>query len=590
MKVIRFYEHFINWIHSKTTNQQFLIFSAILVGISAGLAAVLLKLLVHYIFIGVTHDYNFRFQYSLYLVLPLIGIVVTVIISKYLFKGKLGKGTANILKAIIKNSASLPKNQTYSHILTSAVTVGFGGSAGLESPIVSTGSAIGSNYGKTYHVAYKERVLLLACGAAAGIAGAFNSPIAGVLFSLEVLMVDVTISAFIPLIIAAAAGALCSKIILQESILLSFKLKQPFDYHNVPYYIILSLLAALVSVYYARMYTVIEKLFQKRKKKVYQNAVIGGLLLAILIFLFPTLFGEGYESIKLIASGNPEKILDNSILSVFADNTWFILAFVGITMLAKVIAASTTINSGGNGGNFAPSLFVGAYLGYFFSRTINLFGWSRLPESNFTIVGMAGVLAGVFYAPLTGIFLIAEITGGYDLMIPLMIVASLSFVVVKYFEPLSMDAKKLAKKAHILTQNKDTTVLSSLKISRLIETDFHCIKPSLTLGEFISIIAQSKRNIFPVVNDENELLGMVYLDDIRETIFKTELYDKVTVRNLMKKEDNVINEGDDMHIVMKKFDDTGAWNLAVVEGKKYIGIISKSGVLTKYRRQLVRTP
>lgn len=560
-----------------------------LVGITAGLAAVTLKTFVHYIHLAITYNYNFKYQYYLYLAFPLIGIILTVYIVKQFLHGKLGRGTSTILRAIIKKSAFLPKDQMYSHVVTSAITVGFGGSAGLESPIVTTGSALGSNYAKTYHLGYRDRVLLLACGAAAGIAGAFNSPVAGVLFALEVLLVDVTISAFIPLIISAAMGALCSKIILQEGILLTFHLQQPFNYQNIPYYIFLGLLAGLVSVYYARTFTKIEHLFTVKKNSRYKKAVIGGLILTVLIFFFPTLFGEGYNSIKSLADMKPDQLIGNSVLSPFSGDEWFVLIFVGVVMMVKVIATSITINSGGNGGNFAPSLFVGAYLGFFFSRSINRLGISNLPESNFTIVAMAGILTGVFHAPLTGIFLIAEITGGYDLMIPLMVVSAISYMIVKYFEPLSMDAKKLAKRGDIIIQDKDKTILSSLNLSKVIENNFQKISPEASLGELVEVVANSHRNIFPVIDPSNRLIGIILLDNIREIMFKTELYNSVIVKQLMRKPPAVISPDENMHSVMKKFDETGVWNLPVVENNQYLGFISKSSLLTKYRSQLIRT-
>ena len=477
----------------------------------------------------------------------------------------------------------------YSHVLTSAITVGLGGSAGLESPMVTTGSSIGANFARTYHLLYKDRVLLLASGAAAGIAAAFNSPITGVLFALEVLLADVSISAFIPLIIAAAVGALCSKMILKEGILLSFSHQQPFNYENIPFYIILGLLAGLVSVYYVRVFSKIERVFAARKKKAYANAIIGGTILAFLIFLFPSLFSEGYSSIKSLAEMKPELLLKNSVLESVSNNQWFLLAFVGVVMMVKVIATSVTINSGGNGGNFAPSLFVGAYLGYIFSRFVNLLGIAKLPESNFTLVAMSGILSGIFHAPLTGIFLIAEITGGYDLMIPLMLVSAISFAVMKYFEPYSMDAKKLAKKGHVLTKDKDKTILAALKTNAIIETGFHQVAPETTLGELVDIVAHSSRNIFPVVDKLNRLHGVITLDNIREIMFKHELYEKVTVKELMRLPLATITPGESMHAVMKKFDETGAWNLPVIENEEYKGFISKSSVFSSYRQMLKKS-
>ncbi|MCX6182778.1 MAG: chloride channel protein [Bacteroidetes bacterium] len=584
-KYIQSFENSINWLHGKLTAKQFLLLSSILVAASAAIIAVMLKTIVYYIHFFITKEYSY--QNTFYFIFPSIGIILCVLFVQKYLKGKLEKGTKTILYSIAKKSSFLPRNLMYSNVVTSAITVGFGGSAGLESPIVTTGSAIGSNYAKTYHLNYKDRTLLLACGAAAGIAAGFNSPIAGVLFALEVLLADVTISAFIPLIIAAATGGLISKIILQEDILFSFHLQQDFDYHNVPYYIVLGILAGLVSLYYARTYMKIESALEKKKTNVYVKALLGGLMLCALILFLPPLFGEGFESIKVLSDSSPEKLFEHSIFSNFLQNKWIIILLIVLTMFIKVIAAAFTVGSGGNGGNFAPSLFVGAYLGFAFASCINLLGIANVPISNFTIVAMAGVLSGVFYAPLTGIFLIAEITGGYELMIPLMIVAAISFMIAKYFEPFSMDSKKLAAQGHIFIDDKDKTILSSLKMVAVIETNFQSVSPDATLGELIEVVAQSKRNIFPVV--ENEMLvGIVLLDDIREIMFKHELYDKIQVRELLQNPPETINADEDVQSVMKKFDETNAWNLPVLNDGKYVGFVSKSSLLIKYRDKLMK--
>jgi len=590
MRYIRFYESIINWLHYKLSKRQFLIFGSMLVGLTAGLGAVILKTFVHYIRKVIIHDYHFKLQYYIYLFLPLIGILLTVYFVKKVLHGKLGRGTANILHAISKKSAILPKDQMVSHIITSSLTVGLGGSAGLESPMVTTGAAIGSNFARTYHLTYKDRVLLLASGVSAGIAAAFNSPIAGVLFALEVILADVSISAFIPLIIAAAAGALCSKVILKEGILLSFHGIKPFNYYFTPFYAVLGVLAGLVSVYYVRTFTYIEKIFKPSDKaNVYRKAIIGGLMLAVLFLFFPSLFGEGYESIKSLADTMPEQLLENSLFSSYSSNAWFVLFFIGVIILVKVFATAITISSGGNGGNFAPSLFVGAYLGYFFSKLISMLGITQLPTGNFTVVAMSGILSGVFHAPLTAIFLIVEITGGYELMIPLMMVSASSYAVMKYFEPYSMDAKKLAKKGHMLTHDKDKSILSSLKVSVIIETDFHKVKPETKLGELVDVVAHSKRNIFPVVDDEGKLLGIILLDNIREVMFKTEFYETVFVKELMRQPAATVTSDESMRAVMKKFDETGAWNFPVIDDEKYIGFISKSSIFTKYRKLLIKS-
>jgi CIC family chloride channel protein len=586
MRIKSLLEAPINWAHMRLAKRQFLVFSSALVGLTAGLSAVILKTFVFYIHKLLVKDYQIPFQYYLYLVFPLIGIALTVAFVKYFLRTDLGKGTANILFSIVKKSGFLPFHQVYSHVITSGLTVGFGGSAGLESPMVTTGSAIGSNYAKTYDLPYKERVLLLACGAAGGIAAAFNSPIAGVLFALEVLLMDLAISAFIPLIIAAAAGALCSKIILKEGILLTFDMQQAFNYKNVPYYILLGIAAGFVSVYYSRTFIRVEKIMGKIKGGPYRKVLWGGVALAFLILFFPTLFGEGYGSIKMLSEMKPEKLLNNSILSGVSGNEWLLLFFIGVVMMMKVFAASITINCGGNGGNFAPSLFVGAYLGYFFSKFVNMLGIGTLPESNFTLVAMSGILSGIFHAPLTGIFLIIEITGGYNLMIPLMIVSAFSFLIVKYFEPQSMDEIKLAEKGHTVTHDKDVNILSSLETAALVETDFNRINPEASLGELVEVIAKSHRNIFPVVDHKGKLSGIIMLDDVREVMFKHELYSITRVKELMRKPPFVVSSGESMRLVMKKFDESGAWNLPVIDEGLYVGFVSKSNVFSMYRKVL----
>jgi CIC family chloride channel protein len=588
-KRINLIEKGINWIHEKTNEKQFLIFSSILVGVSAGLAAVVLKLFVFFIRQYLVEDFFFRFNYKhLYLLLPLLGIGITILIVKYFFKNQLNRGNTAILFSIAKKSSFLPFHQMYSHVITSGLTVGFGGSAGLESPIVSTGSAIGSNFAKTYKLSYKDRTLLLAAGAAGGIAGAFNAPIAGVLFALEVILIDMSIASFIPLLIAAASGALLSKIILNETDLLFFRLKQPFDYHNVPLYIILGLLAGLVSLYYVNFFDKVESKFSKIKSS-FSKWIIGGITLGILFALFPSLFGEGYESIKSLSEFKASELFKNSILLNFIDNKWMVLVFITLTLLLKAVATGITLGMGGNGGNFAPSLFVGAYLGFVFSFFLTLIGFDNIPVSNFTIVAMAGILSGVFHAPLTGIFLIAEITGGYELIIPLMIVSSISYLIVKYFHPESLDVKRLKAKGAIVSDNKDTSILSKIDAIEMLETDFATIHFKATLRDIVETIKHSKRNTFPVVKKNNKLLGIIYLDNIREEMFNTEHYDTVTAKEVMRKPSMIIDSSEDIFSIMKKFEESGQWNLPVVKEGIYIGFLSKSSILDKYRNELLVT-
>lgn len=586
-KRINIAEHFINWIHANTSEKQFLIFSSILVGISAGIAAVILKLFVYFIKHNLVEGYFLTLDFKyIYLALPLIGIGLAVLITNYFFKGQINRGTANILFSIAKKSSYLPFHQIYSHVITSGFTVGFGGSAGLESPIVSTGSAIGSNFARTYKLSYKERTMLLAAGVSGGIAGAFNAPIAGVLFALEVILVDISISAFIPLLIASASGALISKILLDESSLLFFRLRQPFDYHNVLFYVLLGLLAGIISLYYVNIFDKVERWLSKVNSSL-TKWLIGGLILAVLYSVFPSLFGEGYSSIKYLTDLNVAELFKDSLMRGFISNKWMLLLFVTLTMLLKSFATAITLGSGGNGGNFAPSLFVGAYLGFIFSFFLRLMGVESVPVGNFTIVAMSGILSGVFHAPLTGIFLIAEIAGGYELIIPLMIVSSFSYLIVKYFHPDSLDVKRLKEKGAIVSENKDTSILGKIDARSMIETDFATIHFKATLRDIVEVIKHSRRNTFPVVNKQNKLMGVIYLDNIREEMFNADLYDKITASEVMRKPTAQIGMNEDIFSIIQKFEESGQWNLPVVEGETYVGFLSKSSILDKYRSKLL---
>jgi CIC family chloride channel protein len=574
------------YLQAKISPRQFFVISSILVGFSSGLAAIVLKYFVHSIERFVSYYSQNLEEFLVFGLFPLIGILITVAYVRYVLKNEFKKGTSEIVYAIVKKSSHLPPSQMYSHMVTSALTVGFGGSTGLESPMVSTGSAIGSNYAQTYNLSYKDRTILLACGASAGIAAAFNSPIAGVLFAVEVLLTDVSAAAFIPLIISAACGALLSKIVLEEGVILSFSLQQPFDYHNVPYYIVLGILAGFISLYYTRVFTWADERI-RRVKNMWTRVIIGGGLLFLLLIIFPPLFGEGYESIKVLAALKPEELIKASILQDFISSDIQLLLFLGALLFT--FAAAITIGSGGNGGNFAPSLFVGAYMGFIFSRVVNVMGFSQIPETNFALVGMAGILSGVFYAPLTAIFLIAEITGGYSLMIPLMIVSALSMVVTHYFEPISMEGKRLEGMLNLTVENRDKFLLSKLDLSALIETNFSVIKPDEPLSALIKVISSSSRNTFPVVDDNDVLVGIIHMDNIRGIIFNPEKHEGTIVRALMTKPAAVIKMDENLHTVLKKFDDTNQWNLPVLDGNRYVGFVSKSSVLTKYRSELLKS-
>ena len=585
-KYFRKLESIIALAQSLMTPKQFIFLSSVLIGISCAFAVIVLKTFAHSVFSFATYINAILKLSFINSILPIIGILLTVFVIKKVLNGTIEKGTSQILYAVAKKASIIPKKQMYAQIVTSSLTVGLGGSAGLESPIVVTGAAFGSNFAQNYKLPYKDRTLLIGCGVAAGIAAAFNAPIAGVLFAIEVLLVDVSISAFTPIMISAATGALVSAIVLDETILLSFKKQEAFNYHNIPFYVILGILTGFIAVYYARNFQKVEHYFAHLKMGAYKKALIGSSLLALLIFVFPTLFGEGYESIKTLSEADPGKILDNTLFGDFRNNQWVLLLFVGCTMMVKVFASGLTIGSGGNGGNFAPSLFLGSYLGFFFSKFVTMIGLSKLPISNFTMVGMAGILSGLFHAPLTAIFLIAEITGGYSLMIPLMIVSSISFAISKRFEKYSLDVKGLAKKGHAFTSNKDSNILSTLDIDTIIQCDYLTVHPEENLTKLVDLISHSNQVVFAVVNNEKELVGVVHFNDIREIIFNSYRVKYTLIKDVMKTPAATISSYDSMEIVMSKFEKSKTAFLPVLRNEKYYGFISKSIALEAYRMKL----
>lgn len=572
----------------RLSGRQFLFVSAALVGLTTGFAAVMLKMLVNYLHVFLNKYLDANSNNYLLMLLPPVGIILTYALIKLIWKNNLNKGVSSVLYSIAQTKSNIERSAMFSHIITSAVTISFGGSAGLEAPIVVAGSAIGSNYGQVNKIKYKDRTLLLACGAAAGIAAVFDAPIAGVMFAIEVLLFEMSISSFVLLIMASVSGALCNKILLNESTLFFFSLKQPFNYYNVIFYLVLGFITGFVSLYYTRMTHRIEHFFKKIGDKPLLRVLGGGLVLGILIYLFPPLFGEGYHSIKDLANGHAENILNNTNFSFLKNNGFFLIAVIGLIGLIKVFATAITLNSGGNGGNFAPSLFVGAFAGFFFSRIMNLTGLVTLPESNFTIVGMSGILSGVFYAPLTAIFLIAEITGGYELIMPLMLVASISYIIVKHFEPFSMDTSKLASEGNIFTENKDKNILMHINITEILETDFSKVSFDSKIDSLVEMISSSKRNLFPVLDKNGFLLGTIKLENIREILFDLDSFDDVQAIELMTPTKCLLRSTDNMNFAMQKFDETGEWNLPVVDAEnKYIGFISKSRIFSKYRNKLI---
>lgn len=588
-KVFSKIEYLLALSQSALTPKQFIFLSSVLVGISSALAVIVLKTFAHWVFrfaTYVTIHTNIFNVGIVKIMLPVIGIMLTVFVVNRFLGGAIEKGTSQILYAVAKKASIIPRKQMYAQIATSSLTVGLGGSAGLESPIVITGAAFGSNYAQKYKLSYKDRTLLIGCGVAAGIGAAFNAPIAGVLFAVEVLLVDVSISAFTPIMIAAATGALVSAIALDETILLNFPTRQTFDYHNIIYYIFLGVSTGFIGVYYARNFQRVEHYFAHMRLSSYKKAFFGASILALMIFIFPTLFGEGYETIRTLSESDPGQLLDDTLFKSFRNNNWVLLAFVGCSFMLKAFASGITLGSGGNGGNFAPALFLGSYVGFFFSKLLNLTGLTHLPISNFTVVGMSGILSGLFHAPLTAIFLIAEITGGYGLMIPLMIVASISYAISKRFEVHSLDVKNLAKKGHAFTSNKDTNVLSTLDTNSIIQTDYLTVSPDENLEKLVDLISHSNQVIFAVVSLDKKLLGIVHFNDIREIIFNPYRVKYTLIKEIMVQPITVVHPTNSMEIVMNKFEATKKAFLPVIRDDKYYGFISKSVALEAYRSKL----
>lgn len=575
------YQKLIQYLANRFTRVQIVMFVATLVGICSGLIAVLLKSLVHFLQEVV---YTNSSNKILYLIFPVIGILLSAIVIYYFFKRNSEKGISMVLKHIAKNSSVIPLSHSYKHVITSAFTVGLGGSAGLEGPIVATGSAIGSNISRISDLNYQERTLLIACGAAAGIAAVFNAPLAGVIFAAEVLLVESAVTYFIPLLISAAVGALCSEIILHEDALFKFKLQQTFDYKNVPFYALMGIFCGFVSLYYAKAFKITEHFFQNLNLRFYFKAIFGGLALVGVIFLLPPLFGEGYTSVHKLAQGTFDSVNDNTNFFTLFSTDVALLIFTGLIVLFKPIAAGITIGSGGNGGNFAPSLFTGAFLGFFFSRLVNSFNWIKIPEGNFSLVAMAGVLSGVMYAPLTAIFLIAEITSGYELFIPLMIVSAISFFIVKSYQPHSMETRKLAEEGQIFTHEKEKNILVSISIDEIIQKNYQSVYLDQTLDDLVKIIKQSDRNIFVVLTRENKFAGIIELNDIKSKLFESDKFKSISIIKLMKLPKATLNINQEVQDIMDEFDKTQSWYLPVLsDQKEFLGFISKTKLFDSYR-------
>lgn len=558
---------------------------SLLVGILSGTAAFMLKNFVHYVGHFLTSNFKISSESYFYLAYPMIGILISTLIVKYLIKDDISHGVSKILLLISKKTGFIKAHNMFSSMITSGFTIGFGGSVGAESPIVYTGAAIGSNVATLFGLKQNQLRLLVGCGATGAIAGIFKAPIAGIMFTLEVLMLDLTMASLIPLLISGITAATLAYFFMGDTVLFHFALSNQFNADNLPYYILLGVLAGFISLYFTRVGMWVESLVKKVKNS-YVKLVTGGISLGLMIFFFPSLWGEGYESINKIFVGDGPDLLNNSVFFDFKSDPYILLLILVMILMVKVVAMSVTTASGGVGGIFAPTLFVGAVGGYILSLSLNTFFGLHLPHANFALAGMGALMTGVMHAPLLGIFLIAEITGGYQLLIPLIISATVAYVTIMRLEPHSIYTKRLAQSGELVTHDKDKATMHYMETKELIETDFEILKPELTLGELIYYIARSKRDLFPVVDNEGNLKGMIKMNDIRNIMFEQDLYDKITVEELMYMPEFFISPNDTIEVIIQKFKSCGRYNLAVIDDGKYVGFISRARVFSAYRDTL----
>ena len=583
------YMKLLRWREDHIPEKSFVVILAIIIGVASGLAAVLLKFLIGTIS-GLVNSVTEASQANYYyLVFPIIGIFLTGIYVRYVVRDNISHGVTRVLYAIAQKKSRLKFYNTYASLASSSVTIGCGGSVGAEGPIVFTGAAIGSNLGQAYRLPPHMLMMLVGCGAAAGIAGIFKAPIAGVLFTVEVLMLNLTAGSVMPLIMASVAGATVAYVFTGYNVEFFFTQSEMFYTSRIPYVVLLGVFCGLVSVYFTKMIEVMERMFGRISRPRYRF-FLGSILLSVLIFVFPPLFGEGYESINYLLNGHVEQIFNNSLFYGMRSSVGATLLLVGALCFMKVFATSATNGGGGVGGTFAPSLYVGCMAGFLFAYAVNSLGivdpTMPLSTKNFALVGMAGVMAGVMHAPLMAIFLTAEMTGGYSLFLPLLIVAAISYGTSRIFSNYSIYTKRLALQGELLTHQKDKTVLTLLKMDSVIETDFIPVHPDMSLKEMVDVISKSKRNLFPVTDDDGQLLGIVLLDDIRNIMFRPDLYRRMHVKRFMSMPPAKVELGTPMDQVMKMFDNTGAWNLPVVEEGHYVGFVSKSKIFNSYRQVL----
>lgn len=586
-RVPAWFLRFLSWREKHIKESNFLVILALFVGLFAGFAAMLLKWLIHTIGGLLIHyggDPTLGINFA-YILAPAIGIILVVLYVKYIVKDNISHGVTQVLWAISQNKSRLKQHNMYTSLVASSVTIGFGGSVGAEGPIVYTGAAIGSNLGSLFRLSPRILMILVGCGAAAGIAGIFKAPIAGMLFTIEVLMLDMTSVTIMPLLIASITGATIAYIYTGYNFEFFYVQSHDFLISRVPFVVLLGVVCGFVSLYFTNVMNMMEGFFSRYKDRPWLRTLIGCTVLTALIFLFPPLYGEGYDSINSLLNGDVSAIMQYSPFARDGNQVIFVILFIAFIILFKAFATSSTNGAGGVGGTFAPSLYVGCLTGFLFAFIANQLG-VPIDTKNFALIGMAGVMSGVMHAPLMAIFLTAELTGGYSLFLPLLIVSAISYFTIKFFKPYSIYATRLARQGELLTHHKDKAVLTLLKVNNVIERDFKTVTPHMTLKEMVDVISKSNRNLFPVLDEDGQLLGIVLLDEIRNIMFRPDLYRKMTVSTFMSIPPAKIDVTDSMEKVMKTFDKTGAWNLPVVEGNKYVGFVSKSKIFNSYRRVL----
>ena len=562
---------------------------SLFVGIACGLASVLLKEAIELIHHSLTSWFGPEVTFNyLYLVYPGIGMLIAMLFVRYVVKDNIGHGVTKVLLAVSKNESKIRPHNMWSSLVASSVTIGFGGSVGAEAPIVYTGAAIGSNMARYMGMSYKNMTILLGCGAAGAVAGIFKAPLAGVLFTLEILLFNISMSSILPLLLSTVSATVVSYLFLGDSLPFECTLA-PFDMHNIPFYVLLGLFCAAFSVYFTRTTLWLEDRIKSVRNPYWRWAMSAGCL-GLLIFLFPPLYGEGYEYVSVLLNGGQIDLEGRTLLSFFMDSSWTIPLFFLLILILKVFSMSFTNAGGGVGGTFGPTLFVGAIAGFVIARVINLIFTGTgisVPEQNFVLVGMAGLMAGVMQAPMTAIFLIAEISGGYELLIPLILTATISFGTTRMVEQYSIYTKRIANRGELLTHDSDQAVLTLLKTGDLIEADFTAVRIDDTLGALVDAVSKSSRNIFPVIDSKKHFQGYVSLEDIRKDMFKKDLYDSMHVYNFMRSTPEYVYIDEKMDTVMAKFEKTGAWNLPVVDkDRTYLGFVSKSKIFSAYRDQL----